>query len=128
VYEAVLAREGGGVALSGATASGWAKDNRLLPHGWSAAHADAAATAPVGTKDDPDFGSGGDVVVYEIPWKEERARYVVEVALLYQPLSARYAAELFASDLPDVAKFRRMLEKADRGPEVVAEARLEVRE
>jgi hypothetical protein len=128
VYEAVLAGEGGRVALSGATATGWAKDNRLLPHGWSASHADAAATAPVGTSEDEDFGAGGDVVVYEIPWKGERARYVVEVALLYQPLSARYAAELFGHEAPDVAKFRGMLEKADRGPEVVAEARLEVRE
>jgi hypothetical protein len=128
VYEAVLAREGGGVALSGATAKGWAKDNRLLPSGWSGGHADAAATAPAGTKEDADFGPGTDLVTYEIPWEGGPARYVVEAALLYQPLSARYAAELFASDAPEVARFRRMLEKADRTPEVVAEARLEVRE
>lgn len=128
VYEAVLARGDGAVALSGATATGWAKDNRLLPLGWSADHADAAATAPVGTKEDADFRAGGDLVTYEIPWKGEHPRYVVEVALLYQPLSARYAAELFASDAPDVARFRRMYEAADRAPEVVAEARLEVRE
>lgn len=128
VYEAALAREDKGLALSGATATGWAKDNRLLPAGWSREHADAAATAPVGVGEDKDFGSGADMVTYEIPWEGGPVRYVVEAALLYVPLSPRYAAELFASDAPEVARFRRMLDAADRAPEVVAEARLEVRE
>jgi hypothetical protein len=128
IYEAVLARGDGAVALSGATATGWAKDNRLLPLGWTAEHPDAAATAPVGTDGDADFRAGGDVVVCEIPWKGDQARYAVEVALLYQPLSARYAAELSVTDLPEVQLLRRLLEKADRAPEILAEARLEVRE
>ena len=128
VYEAILARDGGLFALSGATATGFAKDNRLLPLGWNATHPDAAATAPVGTGEDADFRAGGDVVSNEIPGTPEHARFAVEVALLYQPLSARYTAELFATDAPEVRLFRRMLEAADRTPEIVAEARLEVRE
>lgn len=69
------------------------KDDRLLPAGWSADHADAARTRPVGTDGDADFVAGGDGVAYELPLPPGARRPLqVEAELLYQPLSPRLAA------------------------------------
>jgi len=122
VYEAVL--EGARVRAHGALA----KDNRLLPTGWSAVHADAAATRPVGVGEDDDFVGGGDTVAYAIPFADVAPPYEIEVELLYQPISPRYAAELFAVDHPEVARFRGFYERVGNPPERVARTRLVVTE
>jgi len=128
VYEAVLARAGK-PEFHSVPATGFAKDNRLLPAGWRADHPDAAATAPQGTAGDGDFEAGGDTVTYEIPFPDEEplTDFTVEVALLYQPLAPRTAAELFATDAPEVRRFERMYRAATRTPETVATAWLTVR-
>jgi hypothetical protein len=104
------------------------KDNRLLPAGWSAGHADAPATKPVGVASDEDFVAGGDAVVYSVAFPEGELPYTVEVALLYQPIAPRHAAELFRVDHPEVARFKRMYEAAGNPPEIVARAKLVVGE
>ena len=48
--------------------------------------------------------------------------FTVEAALLYQPLSARWAAELLEVETPEIQRFARMYRAADRTPEVLAEA------
>jgi hypothetical protein len=58
-------------------------------------------------------------VTYAVDAKEAAGPWNVEVELLYQPLSARYAAELFESDTDEVERFRRMYDSADRRPVVV---------
>jgi hypothetical protein len=123
VYEAVLGDEAGKAAFRHHGARRFAKDNRLLPSGWDAKHADAKATAPAGVEDD-DFGPGGDCVVYSVPFPTDELTFTVEAALLYQPVSARYAAELFETDHPEVKRFQAWFEAADRRPEVVARARV----
>lgn len=103
------------------------EDDRLLPRGWSAGHADAKATSPVGVEDDPDFGAGGDAVELDLPVGEAAGPLTLEAALLYQVLGARWADELFAVDAPEVARLKRMWEAADRAPVTVASAAGEVR-
>ena len=41
-----------------------------------------------------------------------------------QPLATRHAAELFRNDDPEVQRFRRFYEAANRRPELIARARL----
>jgi hypothetical protein len=122
VYQAIMADAEGvptHVLLHGAS---WFKDTRLLPRGWSADHAEASRTRPIGTTHDANFHAGGDQVVVELGLDayELSGELRVEVTLLYQSLSARWAAEMFVYDTPQVARFRELYEQADRAPEVLA--------
>jgi len=104
------------------------KDNRLLPAGWDPKHADAAATKPIGVGADEDFVGGSDTVVFVAPLAELAFPYKVEVALLYQPISPRYVAELFRIDHPEIARFKQYYEAAGNKPELIARDMLVVAE
>jgi hypothetical protein len=130
VYEHVLADSDGRPTFRLRRAAGSVKDNRLLPAGFDGARADPG-TLPVGTDGDQDFapksrgddsGGAGDVVRLDLPLPADVGPLAVEVALLYQPLGARWAAELFTVDDPAVARFRALYEGADRTPVVLATA------
>jgi hypothetical protein len=122
IYEVVLADTEGLPTWTLLRAARYWKDNRLLPRGWSASHRDAAATRPVGTEADADFLDGRDTTRFEIT-AQGPGPHEVEVDLLYEPLGARFAAELFVHETPEVSRFRSMLERAPRVPERVASAR-----
>jgi len=120
-YEAVMADTEGRpthILLRGAS---WYVDDRLLPKGWSADHPDAHRTAPVGVGGDDDFGPGEDRVSFVVELEGEVAS--IEANLLYQSLSARWAAEILRWDTPEVETFRRLYERAVLEPEVLATAR-----
>jgi len=123
-FQGVLADAEGRPTHSLLRAAGWVVDDRLLPRGWDPEHAEAARTAPVGVGADPDFAGGGDGVAYELTLAGRPAR--LEATLLYQPLGARWAAELFTFDTPEIATFRRFYEAADAGPEELARVELEL--
>lgn len=127
LFEAVLADASGRPTWRLLRGAGYVKDDRLLPRGWRPEHPDAALTAPVAIGRDRDFVGGEDLVRYDLPAVE--GPLTVEVDLLYQTLNARFAAEMFAIDAPEIARFRAMLEAlpdADRAPVVTASARVDV--
>lgn len=66
VYESVMADEKGTPTHVLLRATGYAKDNRLLPKGWSPAHANAAMTKPIGIQNDANFAPGSDHVHYRM--------------------------------------------------------------
>ena len=76
----------------------FAKDDRILPRGWTAPD---AAVAPVGVDGDPDFAPGSDGVDYALP----RAATRVEVELLYQSIPPETLESYAASDGPEAARF-----------------------
>jgi len=128
VYEQVVADSDGRPTFRLRRAAGSVKDDRLLPKGFDRARADPG-TAPVGTDGDEDFTGGGDVVRLDLPADDlPPGPLQVEATLLYQPLGARWAAELFTVDDPAVARFRAMYEAADRTPVVLATATARVGE
>lgn len=127
LFEAVLADADGKPTWRLLRGASYLKDDRLLPRGWRPDHPDAAITAPVGLEGDADFTGGSDLVRFAFPAPEGALE--LEVALLYQPLGARFAAELFALDAPEIARFKAMfdaLPEVDRVPVVVAEARVQL--
>lgn len=127
VWEAVLRDESGAPTYRLRRAAGFKKDTRLLPRGWAADGPDAAHTAPVGADGDPDFTGGGDAVGLDLPLPAGITGPLrLEVELLFQPLSARWAAELFTVDAPEVERFQGYWEAADRTPVVLARAEAEV--
>ncbi|MEZ6015462.1 MAG: hypothetical protein R3F49_10135 [Planctomycetota bacterium] len=106
--------------LQGAT---WYVDDRVLPFGWKPDHADARATRPYGVDGDTNFGAGRDTVRYTIPVAAGAADLKVEARLLYQSVSPRWVAELRAYDTPEIQTFMAMYDRAERAPEVLAQAR-----
>jgi hypothetical protein len=122
VYQSLMADGAGKLTFLLLRGEGYLKDNRLLPRGWSPLHPAAADTAPQGLGSDGDFVGGSDQVLYRVAAPAARGPYRVEATLLYQALSARFAAELFAYDTPEVEAFRVYYERADRRPDLVASA------
>ena len=121
-YQAVMADALGAPTHTLLRGASWWVDDRLLPKGWSPEHPDAARTAPVGVEGDANFLGGQDRVRYEIELPKTPG-VTIDAALLHQPLSARWADELFRWETPEVETFRRFYERADRAPEVLATIR-----
>jgi hypothetical protein len=70
---------------------------------------------------DADFAAGADVVRFDVPLAGA-APARIEVDLFYQPLGARWLAERFRFDTPEVRAFRGMWAGADKAPVRVAGA------
>jgi len=94
-----------------------AKDNRILPAGWRADHADARRTRAIGVADDPDFAPGRDTVTFRLP----ASARTVQAALLYQPIPPETIESYGPRDGPEAARFRRITEEPPR-PHVLARA------
>jgi len=119
VYEAVVGDAQGHATHVLLHATGYLKDNRLMPRGWVATHPDAAMTAPVGTQNDPDFQAGGDTVHVRLAaegWVPGR----VEVELLYQSVPPAAAAAVGGEGTVYGARFQAMTAAHPPVPQVVA--------
>jgi hypothetical protein len=81
VWEAVPSDSLGRVAANLLDATGYLKDNRLLPIGFDATDPRALLAQPAGTAGDDDFGSSDDVIV-RLAEAPQQGR--IEVRLLYQ--------------------------------------------
>ena len=121
-YESLMADTHGGLTSQLLRAATWRKNNRLLPHGWKADHPDAAASRPAGVEGDEDFAGGFDRLALDLPVGPTKGPVRVEAELLYQPLSARYLAELLQHDTPEVRRLERLLKTADLTPAVAGRA------
>ncbi len=119
VYEAIMADGAGSPTWRLMRAEGWVKDNRLLPAGFDRAQAAATDIDAVGVAADADFVGGSDRVHYAVDVSGASGPFTVEVELVYQPLAARWAEELFASGTPEALAFQVMYEAADRTPEPI---------
>ena len=122
IYESLMEGTDRRPTITLLRATGYLKDNRLLPRGWRADHADAAATAPVGIDGDSNFVGGGDDIVYVVDAPAAEGPYEVRVEMVFQVVSARFANELLAVDTPEIRAFERYYRLADVRPEPVAEA------
>jgi hypothetical protein len=96
------------------------KDNRLLPKGWVASHPDAKRTKPIGVGADPNFKGGSDEVSFAVSAPSAAGPYKIEVSLLYQTLSHRFAEELFQVNTPEIQAFKFYWNRATRVPVVVS--------
>lgn len=123
IYQSVMADAAGETTWRLMRAASYRKDNRLLPHGWSSDHPEIDEMAPVGVDGDENFRGGGDRISYRVPVDGADGPLTIEVALHYQPLSHRYARELFEIDTPAVRDFEFYWNHADRRPETVDTAR-----
>lgn len=102
--------------------AGMGKDTRLLPKGWRPDGPHAAATAPVGTGLDPDFGAGGDTVHFAIPLPADAPRVTVVAWLRYQAIPPAWVEPLRTTDAEAARIFVGLYDTADKTPEVAGHA------
>lgn len=121
VWEAIQGDKDGLPVIALLRAVSYLKDNRFLPSGWRADGAHADRTAPVGVTGDSDFVAGSDTVRLDLPVTGTPAE--LEVSVRYQVLGARWAAELFLADTPDVRAFETMVREVGLRAETVGTAR-----
>ncbi|HEY7303726.1 MAG TPA: hypothetical protein VH601_06425 [Bryobacteraceae bacterium] len=98
VYESVLGDPAGHVTTGLLTATGYLKDNRLLPHGFDKQTAEKDIAVSGGAATDPNFTGAGDRVRYSIALGHTKGPFQVEAELWYQPIGYRWANNLKAYD------------------------------
>jgi len=113
VWEAVPKNAAGEVATNLLDATGYAKDDRLLPNGFDGNDPRAILARPVGTGNDADFVAGGDTVTYRVPAAPLRG--TVEVTLFYQTIRPSELEHLAEKPGPMALRFLDMI-----GPNAMA--------
>jgi hypothetical protein len=117
VWEAVPSDSLGNVAANLLDATGYIKDNRLLPIGFDAADPRAALAQPEGVAGDDDFGSSDDVIVR---MAEAPLQGRIEVRLLYQTARPAELELLAEHPGPAARRFLDMMGPMAMRPIVVA--------
>ena len=122
IYEAVMHDSSGEVTYTLMNASGYLKDNRLLPAGFDKATAAPDIAVVGGASQDPNFVGGSDQVHYQIDVGGHEGPFQVSVELLYQSLSYAFAQDLLSVDTPEVMQFAGYYAGADRSPVMISTA------
>jgi hypothetical protein len=105
IYESVMAAPDGRPTTGLLTAVRYLKDNRLLPDGFDKTTAGADIAVVGAAAQDADFAAGRDVVTYAV--EADNGPLQIEVRLLFQPISFRWADNLRAYDAPEPRRFLR---------------------
>jgi hypothetical protein len=130
IYEAVMGDAKGQVTRSLLRAATYLKDNRLPPHGFRPDGPEHDQTAIRGdATQDANFnagGSGRDQVTYRIDLGSTGGKVVAELELLYQSVPPEAVARLLQGRGPAAKEFSKLYGTADKRPETVHQARIEL--
>jgi hypothetical protein len=107
IYESIMVDRAGRPTTGLLSAVGYGKDNRLLPRGFDKDSADADIAVHGDAERDSDFIGGGDRVRYRVELPRPPRGAQIEVRLLYQPISYRWAQNLRGYDAAETARFLR---------------------
>ncbi len=105
IYEPILKDQNGHVTTGLLSATGYLKDNRLLPDGFDKQTADPEIAVTGEAADDPNFTAGGDRVEYSVPLGAADGPFHVEAELWYQPIGFRWAHNLAPYAAPEPRRF-----------------------
>ena len=94
IYEPILKDAAGHVTTGLSAATGYLKDNRLLPAGFQKQTASQDIAVAGDAVDDPNFTDAGDVIRYSVALLDGTGPYHIEVELWYQPIGFRWAHNL----------------------------------
>lgn len=120
VYEAIAKNAAGKPTHLPLESTGYLKDNRILPVGWSNSDVWIDWIKPVGLNGDLSFGSGLDLVEYRIP--QGSAVKHVTVQLLYQTVRPSELEALAKVPHAAAVRFSQMAKTQSPQPIVMAEA------
>jgi hypothetical protein len=120
IYEAILENVEGAITTHLLEAKGYRKDNRLLPAGFDKDTADEDIRVYGVAASDEDFQGGGDRLRYVVDLVDAQAPLTVDVELLYQSISMRWAENLRRYDAAEITSFVSSYDAVPNKPVVVA--------
>jgi hypothetical protein len=94
IFEPILKNQAGQVTTGLAAATGYLKDNRLLPAGFQKQTADPDVAVVGDAAVDPNFTDAGDLTRYSVALSDGSGPFHVEAELWYQPIGYRWAHNL----------------------------------
>jgi hypothetical protein len=94
IYEPILKDATGHVTTGLLSATGYLKDNRLLPSGFNKETAEPDIAVVGEALNDPNFTDKGDMVQYSVQTGNAQGPFRVEAELWYQPIGFRWAHNL----------------------------------
>ncbi len=125
IYQVVMGDAQGEVTYTLLDAVENLKDNRLLPAGFDKASADPAIAVLGAAAEDEDFTGGSDQVTYAVTLPDDaQGPFTIQVELLYTTLGFEWMRDLRLSDTPEVRRFERYFNGADKTPVILAETTL----
>ncbi|MFO8037515.1 MAG: hypothetical protein R6U57_12905, partial [Anaerolineales bacterium] len=119
-YEAVLEDVQGDLTTVLLYASGYIKDNRLLPKGFDKETAGSDIQVIGSAVEDEDFQGGGDTVRFIIDVDEEGGPFKVRANLVYQSIGYRWAVNLEGDQSPESTLFLEYYEETPNWPVFIA--------
>lgn len=105
IYESIMVDPTGAITTGLLKATGYSKDNRLLPRGFDKATAAHDIAVHGAAFNDDDFLAGGDRVRYVIDTAGVPGPFDVDVALRFQPIGYRWAQNLKQYDATETRRF-----------------------
>ncbi|MGH9348145.1 MAG: hypothetical protein ACRD26_12880 [Vicinamibacterales bacterium] len=115
IYESVMHDVNGRITTGLLQATGYAKDNRLLPRGFDKATAPADIAVIGEAIRDADFAGETDRVRYVVSTAGRTGPFRVDVELRYQPISFRWAQNLRPYDAMETKRFLSWYEAMSTG-------------
>ena len=104
IYESIMGTSAGMPTTGLLQATGYLKDNRLLPRGFDKGTAPAEIAVMGAAAGDDDFSGGSDRVRYRVPVSVAGV-VTVDVELRYQPIAYRWAQNLALYDAAEPKRF-----------------------
>lgn len=120
IYEPILAEVSGGVTTALLRASGYRKDNRLLPLGFDKSSAGEDFAVYGEAVADADFVGGGDSVRYTIDLQNAPQDVTVTARLLYQSIGFRWAENFRGQEADEIVRFMDAYDALPNEPVVLA--------
>lgn len=120
IYEPIMKNESGGVTTYQMLATGYLKDNRLLPDGFDKQNPPPVSSVIGEAMQDPTFTGGSDALRYQVQTNGASGPFTVQVELLYQSVGYRWAKNVLETQSAEAQTFGRMLEQAGNPPALIA--------
>jgi len=105
IYESIMVDPAGAITTGLLKATGYVKDNRLLPRGFDKVTAAKDIAVHGAASTDSDFTAGGDRVRYVIATAAAPGPFTVDVELNFQPIAYRWAQNLKPYNAPETKRF-----------------------
>jgi hypothetical protein len=127
IYEAIMQDVYGNVTTVLLAASGYLKDNRLLPVGFDKTTVTADISPKGKALTDDDFIGGVDTVTYRVDTENTTGPFTVEAELLYQSIAYSWALDISAYDTEPAQTFSDYYNTLPNLPIIAAAQRAETK-
>jgi len=116
VYEAIIGDVEGNLTHTLLDATGYLKDNRLLPAGFDKSLVPEAVEVKGRAVVDDNFVGSGDQITYQIETGGYTEPFTLNAELLYQSVSYQFFENLRQDDASQIELFERLFLEADKTP------------